>query len=113
MSTTEKVSWSYQEHAESFPHDAVEEVEGRVSGHHEEVGEEEELPAAVVQQSVVLAAEQRLIGILREEHMGLLQTQHLVSQFDLDSCQHDSVSNELHLVHSTKDILKYSELTKQ
>lgn len=59
---------SYQEHAESFSHDAVEEVEGRVSCHHEEVGQEEELSAAVVQQSVVLTAEQRLIGILEETH---------------------------------------------
>ena len=55
---------SYQEHAESFSHDAVEEVEGRVSRHHEEVGQEEELSAAVVQQGVVLTAEQRLVGIL-------------------------------------------------
>lgn len=57
---------SYQEHAESFSHDAVEEVEGGVSCHHEEVGEEEVFSAAVVQQSVVLAAEQRLIRILEE-----------------------------------------------
>lgn len=57
----------YQEHAESFPHDAVEEVEGGVSDHHEEVGEEEEFSAAVVQQSVVLTAKQRLIGILEKK----------------------------------------------
>lgn len=62
----ETASCSYQEHAESFSHDAVEEVEGGVSCHHEEVGEEEVLSAAVVQQSVVLAAKQRLIGILEE-----------------------------------------------
>lgn len=58
-------SSSYQKHAESFPHDAVEEVKGRVSNHHKEVGQEEELSAAVVQQSVVLTAEQRLIRILQ------------------------------------------------
>lgn len=57
---------SYQEHAERFPHDAVEEVEGGVSCHHEEVGQEEELSAAVVQQGVVLAAKQRLIGVLEQ-----------------------------------------------
>lgn len=55
---------SYQKHAESFSHDAVEEVEGRVSNHHEEVRQEKELSAPVVQQSVVLAAEQRFIRIL-------------------------------------------------
>lgn len=68
MNKTEQKRRSYQEHAESFSHDAVEEVEGRVSCHHEEVGQEEELSAAVVQQSVVLTAEQRLIGILEETH---------------------------------------------
>lgn len=57
-------SSSYQKHAESFSHDAVEEVEGRVSNHHEEVWQEKELSAAVVKQSVVLTAEQRLIRIL-------------------------------------------------
>ena len=57
---------SYQEHAERLSHDAVEEVEGRVSSHHEEVRQEEELPAAVVQQSVVLAPKQRLIGVLQK-----------------------------------------------
>ena len=56
---------SYQEHAEGFPHDAVEEVEGGVPRDHEEVGQEEELPAAVVQQGVVLTAEQGLVRILR------------------------------------------------
>lgn len=56
----------YQEHAESFSHDAVEEVEGRVSRHHEEVREEEVFSAAVVQQGVVLTAKQRLIGILQQ-----------------------------------------------
>lgn len=60
------VMFRYQEHAESFSHDAVEEVEGGVSCHHEEVGEEEELSAAVIQQSVVLTAEQRLIRILEK-----------------------------------------------
>lgn len=54
----------YQKHAQGFPHDAVEEVQGGVSCHHEEVGQEEEFPAAVVQQSVVLAAKQCLIWIL-------------------------------------------------
>lgn len=62
---------SYQEHAERFSHDAVEEVEGGVSCHHEEVGQEEELSAAVVQQSVVLAAKQRLVGILEDRQRGL------------------------------------------
>ena len=57
---------SYQEHAESFSHDAVEEVEGRVSCHHEEVGQEEELSAAVVQQRVVLTTKQRLVRILED-----------------------------------------------
>lgn len=57
----------YQKHAESFSHDAVEQVEGGVSGDHEEVAQEEEFSAAVVQQGVVLAAKQRLIGILAEE----------------------------------------------
>lgn len=56
----------YQKHAESFPHDAVEQVEGGVSSDHEEVAQEEEFSAAVVQQSVVLAAKQRLIGILAD-----------------------------------------------
>lgn len=55
---------SHQEHAESLSHDAVEEVEGGVSSHHEEVRQEEVFSAAVVEQSVVLAAKQRLIGIL-------------------------------------------------
>lgn len=64
-----RVRGPYQEHAESFSHDAVEEVEARVSCHHEEVTQEEELSAAVVQQSVVLTAEQRLVGILRETHI--------------------------------------------
>jgi len=57
---------SYQEHAERLPHDAVEQVQGRVPRHHEEVGQEQELPAAVVQQRVVLAAEQRLVRVLGE-----------------------------------------------
>lgn len=70
----------YQEHAESFSHDAVEEVEARVSCHHEEVTQEEELSAAVVQQSVVLTAEQRLVGILRETHIRQRQL-HLLSLF--------------------------------
>lgn len=65
-------SLSYQEHAESFSHDAVEEVEGGVSRHHEEVGQEEVLPAAVVQQGVVLTAEQRLIGVLEETQRHLV-----------------------------------------
>lgn len=64
----DKLCCSYQKHAESFPHDAVEEVEGGVSCHHEEVGEEEVLPAAIVQQSIMLAAKQRLIGILEEKY---------------------------------------------
>ena len=55
---------SDQEHAEGLSHDAVEQVEGRVSCHHEEVRQEEELPAAVVQEGVVLAAEQRLVRVL-------------------------------------------------
>lgn len=67
--TPNPVRRPYQEHAESFSHDAVEEVEARVSRHHEEVAQEEELSAAVVQQSVVLTAEQSLVGILRETHI--------------------------------------------
>lgn len=55
---------TYQKHAEGFAHDAVEEVNTRVSRHHEEVTEKQELPAAVVQQGVVLAAEQGLVGVL-------------------------------------------------
>lgn len=66
----------YQEHAEGFPHDAVEEVEGGVPRHHEEVGQEEELPAAVVQQRVVLAAEQRLVGILQRDTRAQRSTYH-------------------------------------
>lgn len=64
-------SWSgegetgtHQEHAEGLAHDAVEEIQTRVPSHHEEVTEEEELPAAVVQQGVVLAAEQGLVWVL-------------------------------------------------
>lgn len=73
----------YQDHAESLPHDAVEEVQGRVSCHHEEVREEEVLSAAVVQQSVVLAAKQRLIGILERR--------------DATRCQRWSPANLQHL----------------
>lgn len=59
------MSSSYQKHAESLAHDAIKEVQGRVSHHHEEVGQEEKLSAAVVQQCVVLTAEQRLVRILQ------------------------------------------------
>lgn len=55
---------THQEHAEGLAHDAVEEVQTRVPRHHEEVAEKEELPAAVVQQGVVLTAEQGLVGVL-------------------------------------------------
>lgn len=55
---------THQEHAEGLPHDAEEEVQTRVPRHHKEVAEKEELPAAVVQQGIVLAAEQGLVGIL-------------------------------------------------
>lgn len=61
---------THQEHAEGLAHDAVEEVQTRVPGHHEEVAEKEELPAAVVQQGVVLAAEQGLVGVLRRSDRG-------------------------------------------
>lgn len=63
---------SYQEQAERLSHDAVEEVQRRISSHHEEVRQEEELSTAVVQEGVVLTAEQRLIGILREDEEGWL-----------------------------------------
>lgn len=60
----EEETGTHQEHAEGLAHDAVEEVQTRVPSHHEEVAEEEELPAAVVQQGVVLAAEQGLVWVL-------------------------------------------------
>lgn len=59
-------AWLYQEHAECFSHNAVEQIQRGISGHHEEVGQEEELSTAVVQQSVVLTAEERLIRVLTE-----------------------------------------------
>lgn len=60
----EEETGTHQEHAEGLAHDTVEEVQTRVPSHHEEVAEEEELPAAVVQQGVVLAAEQGLVWVL-------------------------------------------------
>lgn len=62
--STEEETGTHQEHAEGLAHDAVEEVQTRVPRYHEEVAEKEELPATVVQQGVVLAAEQGLVGVL-------------------------------------------------
>lgn len=56
---------THKEHGEGLAHDGVEEVQGGGPGHQEEVAEEEVFPAAVVQQGVVLAPEERLEGILQ------------------------------------------------
>lgn len=66
--------WLYQEHAECFSHNAVEQIQSRVSSHHEEVREEEELSTAVIQQSVVLTAEERFVRVLTETDRDRSQT---------------------------------------
>ncbi len=52
---------------ERFAHDAGEEVLRRGARHHEEVAEEQELATAVVQQRVVLTAEQTLERVLEKQ----------------------------------------------
>lgn len=63
---------THEEHGQGLPHDGVEEVEGGAARHQEEVTEEEVLPAAVVQEGVVLAPEERLKGVLEGEDGGWL-----------------------------------------
>ena len=54
----------YQVDWESFPEDDVEEIEGGGLGRHEEVREEQVLPARVVHQGKVEASEQALERVL-------------------------------------------------
>ena len=60
---------SYQEHAEGFAHHTIEQIQRWIPGHHEEIGQEEVFTATVIQQSVMLTAEQSLIGILIEREI--------------------------------------------
>lgn len=48
----------HQEHGQGLSHDGVEKILGAGTRHHEKVAEEQILAATVIQESVVLAAEQ-------------------------------------------------------
>ena len=62
---------TYQEHGQGLAHDGIEEVLRTGACHHEEITNKQILPATVVQEGIVLAAEQTLKGVLKAKQISI------------------------------------------
>lgn len=56
----------YQKNAECFSHNAVEQIQCGISCHHEKIRQKQEFSTAIIQQSIVLTAEESFIRVLTE-----------------------------------------------
>lgn len=97
--------WLYQKHAERFSHNAVEQIQRRISRHHEEVRQEEELSTAIIQQSIVLTAEESFIRVLTETEREVRKYTAIVINVTKIEIMHQHVYNFVNFCKSASLLL--------